>query len=111
MSRSMVRSFLSGVLGEILDQPSCRRRARAASNGGVPRSASDTTRPCSTHSSRSEEHTSELQSPCNLVCRLLLEKKKKTAKAVHEHAHPRSQHYVHHHPQRLRTPLISPHHS
>src|SRR5256885_5222713 len=27
---------------------------------------------------RSEEHTSELQSPCNLVCRLLLEKKKKT---------------------------------
>src|SRR2546426_3091759 len=28
-------------------------------------------------SSRSEEHTSELQSPCNLVCRLLLEKKKK----------------------------------
>src|SRR5256885_10991589 len=27
---------------------------------------------------RSEEHTSELQLPCNLVCRLLLEKKKKT---------------------------------
>src|SRR2546426_5468598 len=34
------------------------------------------TRRCS--ASRSEEHTSELQSPCNLVCRLLLEKKKKT---------------------------------
>src|SRR2546426_3610204 len=31
----------------------------------------------SDHGSRSEEHTSELQSPCNLVCRLLLEKKKK----------------------------------
>src|SRR2546426_5058634 len=32
------------------------------------------------HASRSEEHTSELQSPCNFVCRLLLEKKKtKTA--------------------------------
>src|SRR2546426_6100800 len=29
---------------------------------------------------RSEEHTSELQSPCNLVCRLLLEKKKKRKK-------------------------------
>src|SRR2546426_7987060 len=28
---------------------------------------------------RSEEHTSELQSPCNLVCRLLLEKKKHSA--------------------------------
>src|SRR3989454_3979298 len=35
-------------------------------------------------SSRSEEHTSELQSPCNLVCRLLLEKKKKiTQKQTH----------------------------
>src|SRR5256885_12150716 len=34
---------------------------------------------------RSEEHTSELQSPCNLVCRLLLEKKKKiTCKRVHD---------------------------
>src|SRR2546426_4832405 len=33
---------------------------------------------------RSEEHTSELQSPCNLVCRLLLEKKKKT-----DSTHPR----------------------
>src|SRR2546426_11600082 len=31
----------------------------------------------STEEYRSEEHTSELQSPCNLVCRLLLEKKKK----------------------------------
>src|SRR5256885_11668108 len=29
---------------------------------------------------RSEEHTSELQPPCNLVCRLLLEKKEKTAR-------------------------------
>src|SRR5256885_12253090 len=48
---------------------------------------------------RSEEHTSELQSPCNLVCRLLLEKKKKnylanftstpslTARAVHKRHH------------------------
>src|SRR3989454_7488643 len=31
---------------------------------------------------RSEEHTSELQSPCNLVCRLLLEKKKKKNKKL-----------------------------
>src|SRR5256885_12928573 len=31
---------------------------------------------------RSEEHTSELQSPCNLVCRLLLEKKKKNDNAT-----------------------------
>src|SRR2546426_3879587 len=33
-----------------------------------------------TYASRSEEHTSELQSPCNLVCRLLLEKKKPSAR-------------------------------
>src|SRR2546426_4371011 len=32
---------------------------------------------------RSEEHTSELQSPCNLVCRLLLEKKKKNTTQIH----------------------------
>src|SRR5256885_10693025 len=32
---------------------------------------------------RSEEHTSELQSPCNLVCRLLLEKKKMKLLATH----------------------------
>src|SRR2546426_6396988 len=31
---------------------------------------------CAPGTRRSEEHTSELQSPCNLVCRLLLEKKK-----------------------------------
>src|SRR2546426_6216998 len=37
-------------------------------------------------SERSEEHTSELQSPCNLVCRLLLEKKKNiTRKTVQCH--------------------------
>src|SRR5256885_11907466 len=40
---------------------------------------------------RSEEHTSELQSPCNLVCRLLLEKKKKTHIARH------TQKYIHKH--------------
>src|ERR1039457_7256525 len=33
------------------------------------------------HPLRSEEHTSELQSPCNLVCRLLLEKKQYNAAA------------------------------
>src|SRR2546426_7866805 len=37
---------------------------------------------------RSEEHTSELQSPCNLVCRLLLEKKKKNQdEHVRQHSH------------------------
>src|ERR1039457_7629902 len=35
---------------------------------------------------RSEEHTSELQSPCNLVCRLLLEKKKRHQQHIREDA-------------------------
>src|SRR5256885_12395683 len=34
---------------------------------------------------RSEEHTSELQSPCNLVCRLLLEKKKQQSQSITLH--------------------------
>src|SRR2546426_1551938 len=40
---------------------------------------------------RSEEHTSELQSPCNLVCRLLLEKKKSMEQNVgrYDHLHHR----------------------
>src|SRR5256885_10913373 len=37
---------------------------------------------------RSEEHTSELQSPCNLVCRLLLEKKKKKRYEISIDKHP-----------------------
>src|SRR5256885_9715265 len=37
------------------------------------------------HNARSEEHTSELQSPCNLVCRLLLEKKKYNVQCHHTH--------------------------
>src|SRR2546426_7222302 len=37
---------------------------------------------------RSEEHTSELQSPCNLVCRLLLEKKKKVPRRPRRVAPP-----------------------
>src|SRR5256885_4865972 len=44
---------------------------------------SDTNVQCDLNDSpdwRSEEHTSELQSPCNLVCRLLLEKKKHPAR-------------------------------
>src|SRR2546426_6178313 len=46
--------------------------------------------------SRSEEHTSELQSPCNLVCRLLLEKKK--IDDAHSRAERRKRHVS---PQRL----------
>src|ERR1039457_6655340 len=45
----------------------CRMPTQAELYGGSP---------CTGHHPRSEEHTSELQSPCNLVCRLLLEKTK-----------------------------------
>src|SRR2546426_6183348 len=51
------RRDVGGLRAAGLQEPAVRR------SGGQP--------------SRSEEHTSELQSPCNLVCRLLLEKKKK----------------------------------
>src|SRR5688500_19700472 len=50
-----------------------RERALAGARGGAqPRGAEEP----QGAAARSEEHTSELQSPCNLVCRLLLEKKK-----------------------------------
>src|SRR2546430_12051049 len=42
------------------------------------------------YSRRSEEHTSELQSQSNLVCRLLLEKKKKKHTTQHQHSPHRS---------------------
>src|SRR5256885_12064448 len=57
----------------------CARRAaagRACHGTRAGRSvAPGGTRPPPSRRSRSEEHTFELQSPCNLVCRLLLEKK------------------------------------
>src|SRR5256885_12281005 len=45
----------------------------------------DVSRRLRRHQLRSEEHTSELQSPCNLVCRLLLEKKKKKETNILRH--------------------------
>src|SRR5205807_6773698 len=63
-----------------------------------PRSRHRCPRPCRSnpkagfHPCRSEEHTSELQSPCNLVCRLLLEKKNRPP--GHEASFLRRRHYV-----------------
>src|SRR5260370_40870130 len=67
----------------ICGQPRCStQRAKAAAHHGY--TVSTMCRPSqaggcrrAAHSGRSEEHTSELQSHLNLVCRLLLEKKKK----------------------------------
>src|SRR5688500_20166273 len=54
------------------NRPECRSSIRSTlSTAPSTRSAASPRR------SRSEEHTSELQSPCNLVCRLLLDKKNK----------------------------------
>src|SRR5256885_12421432 len=55
----------------------CARRSSGSRRGAstAPRRSGTTCRSCRSQP-RSEEHTSELQSPCNLVCRLLLEKKK-----------------------------------
>src|SRR2546426_3814526 len=68
-------------------------RSIAHYNGDLNYTATDS--PCEPLT-RSEEHTSELQSPCNLVCRLLLEKKKKIQsklcrlKQDRAYLHPRS---------------------
>src|SRR5256885_15880186 len=80
---SLTTLFRSPFTTRPRSTPSCSRRqpircARSPLTPSIwgPRSAPS---PCCTAGgrTRSEEHTSELQSPCNLVCRLLLEKKKK----------------------------------
>src|SRR2546426_4844396 len=67
------------------------RRTGATPGSGTPLHApapvpsnrtSEPTTAIQTGALRSEEHTSELQSPCNLVCRLLLEKKKTSCPPV-----------------------------
>src|SRR2546426_3575082 len=60
--------------------PRTRRACRAPQGGAEPGGGGAGARP---RRPRSEEHTSELQSPCNLVCRLLLEKKKKKQNKKH----------------------------
>src|SRR2546426_8129188 len=85
--RSLIEAnwFVSDRMSPAANAPMMRavpaRSARTQSSSrnanadttSTPRTRIRSTRP----NSRSEEHTSELQSPCNLVCRLLLEKKKK----------------------------------
>src|SRR2546426_7580569 len=63
--RSLAAREVRGVVLRLVrDANPLEERARRARRLGLAEAA------------RSEEHTSELQSPCNLVCRLLLEKKK-----------------------------------
>src|SRR5256885_5704346 len=63
--------FRSGADGDVAATSRAQRGTRIdIQRTGIDRAAQS--------GCRSEEHTSELQSPCNLVCRLLLEKKKIT---------------------------------
>src|SRR5205807_721095 len=64
--------------GASLEASPCRARASHRQLSSARREIVASTTFSNIAETRSEEHTSELQSPCNLVCRLLLEKKKKT---------------------------------
>src|SRR5256885_12797379 len=70
--------------------PISRARPRSPSRRSTGRTRASACSPSSgsrapSSLERSEEHTSELQSPCNLVCRLLLEKKKKNINTTKHH--------------------------
>src|SRR2546425_3850287 len=64
------------ILGNLQNNPNKSQRI-ALRIKKSPRTAGEATRVAPKHEGRSEEHTSELQSLAYLVCRLLLEKKKK----------------------------------
>src|SRR2546430_6726236 len=90
MIRRPPRSTLFPYTTLFRSRSCCRRnrsrstsRARSASSSDAPSGA----RRKATRTPRSEEHTSELQSQSNLVCRLLLEKKKKRLVTIHTSAH------------------------
>src|SRR5256885_5418799 len=75
---TLFRSVWNGAgEGTSHSRPSAASQGFCGAFSPLPRMAGTTTK-------RSEEHTSELQSPCNLVCRLLLEKKKKTINYIHQ---------------------------
>src|SRR5256885_5396663 len=78
MIRRPPRSTLFPYTTLFRSRSDCARRSRVDQpRDKNPRSTRSKASVASTCGARSEEHTSELQSPCNLVCRLLLEKKKK----------------------------------
>src|SRR5256885_11565313 len=70
----VISASTSQVLRQAMPQPP---RHQSCSTWPSEQSSGPPGLKCTTSLVRSEEHTSELQSPCNLVCRLLLEKKKK----------------------------------
>src|SRR2546426_3368256 len=75
--RSTVPRDLPNLRGKVVDGQWAGHRLGQAVQGVESRPGA-LQAPCHARAGRSEEHTSELQSPCNLVCRLLLEKKNRT---------------------------------
>src|SRR3989454_7706043 len=83
--RSVCAETFARHLAPLVDRVLARQRERAGMDATAP---------------RSEEHTSELQSPCNLVCRLLLEKKNPARSAARlrpRHGVDRRPHQRRHH--------------
>src|SRR5256885_13141838 len=83
--------FRSPVIGVVENMsyfvcPHCGERTAVFLTGGGSRLAQELGVPLLGQVPRSEEHTSELQSPCNLVCRLLLEKKTRRRAATRPHS-------------------------
>src|SRR5256885_11640660 len=85
-----MKSFsCSPLLTDLPGIISCLMRRGARAVMRLTNSMPSTTDSKSSPPARSEEHTSELQSPCNLVCRLLLEKKNayRAAEVVRQRVH------------------------
>src|SRR6266487_5840137 len=76
MIRRPPRSTLFPYTTLFRSSPRSGRRCTACAPGAAPPRIRSRTPPGTARCPRSEEHTSELQSPVHLVCRLLLEKKK-----------------------------------
>src|SRR2546426_5026245 len=84
LPHAQVVEHLEHLLGQVDPADRCagvKQKLRWPGNVGAANAASSMQQVVAANDfrlgvGRSEEHTSELQSPCNLVCRLLLEKKK-----------------------------------
>src|SRR5256885_12411521 len=74
--RSVAEGLVAAAVGVVIGRDRIQVQMREVI-AEVP--GPDTRHPECGQRLRSEEHTSELQSPCNLVCRLLLEKKKQAS--------------------------------
>src|SRR2546426_4165295 len=78
---TLFRSHCVEQDGDVLDRHEPERQAHQNDPDGIDDHGCGRERQ-GKRRKRSEEHTSELQSPCNLVCRLLLEKKKNDSEAT-----------------------------